>query len=259
MLKLDNLSKSIEVTGAYEIKLLEAINLKFDLTDSSKMFYSVLAPFGGGKTTLLKIIAGIEKPSTGSVQLDGNPYKPELVKIIYIPEQPSSFPWLNVIDNIKAGSSKQKFDDKKIQQIIDLIGLTGYENHFPNNKSLGFRFRVSLGRALVNNPSIILLDDCFKSMNGDTQNEIYELIEKLREYDCRFILTTTNLIEAIRLSDQIILMKKNPGKIFGEVEIKFSNIENRLNHKSEEFLSLKKLIEDKLSSEQVIRTVHLSV
>ncbi len=219
-LSLKNISKSF--TGVFGSKISVLHDLSLDIFNSTdKTVKSILAPFGGGKTTLLKIIAGLEQPSSGEVLLEGKNYDKPAGLIAYIPEKPSSFPWLNVKENISFFSEVRPGEKMKYSadELIDLAGLTGYEDHHPHKKSAGFRFRISLARAIAFDPKVILIDDSFKSMNAETRQEIYLLLKSVNnKVKTEFLLASTNITDAINLSKQIFLMKKNPGSIFKVIE-----------------------------------------
>ncbi len=207
-LKIENITKDYSDKVGYKIHLLEDISFSIE----KNQFVSILAPKGSGKTSLLKIIAGLEKPTEGNIVFNDN-------KIIYIPTKPSSYPWLNVQQNI---GFKSKLNDSEISDIIKMVGLKGYEDHFPNDKSEGFRFRISLGRALANRPSLIIIDEPFNNLSSQTREEIYSLLRNVYlNLKISVLLGTTNITESIYLSDRILLMKKNPGKIIDELNVEF--------------------------------------
>ncbi|MCB0730481.1 MAG: ABC transporter ATP-binding protein [Ignavibacteriae bacterium] len=231
ILKAQKISKVYQDQVGYRINLLHDIN--FNICENE--FVTILAPIGSGKTSLLKIIADLDKPTSGIVES-------ELNQRIYIPSKPSSFPWLNVEENISFNSN---LSSEEIQNIIDEIGLHGYEYHFPNNKSEGFRFRISLGRALANNPEVIILDEPFNNLNTATRKEIYTLVKTIsKKTNVPFLLGTTNITEAIFLSDKIYLMKKNPGEILEVVNVELPKKRDIEIIESDEFLSIRNKIED---------------
>ena len=206
-MKFENFSKTYTDKVGYKIQLLRNISVNID----ENQIVSILAPIGAGKSSLLKIIAGIEKPNEGKPEQNNE-------KIIFIPSEPSSFPWFSVKENLKLVS--EKITENELMGIISLVGLKGYEDHRPHNKSLGFRFRISLARVLILEPDLIVLDEPFDKMKPETKDEIYSLIIKInKEEGQRILLATTNISEAIFLSDKIYLMKKNPGEIIDEISL----------------------------------------
>ncbi|MBK7106615.1 MAG: ABC transporter ATP-binding protein [Ignavibacteriae bacterium] len=246
ILKVENISKEYKDKVGYVIQLLE--NISFSVFKGE--FVSVLAPKGSGKTSLLKIIARLENPSSGKII-------EEKKNIVFIPSKPSSFPWLNVYDNISFNS---KMNEKEIAEIINLVGLHGYENHFPNAKSEGFRFRISLGRTLANNPDLIIIDEPFNNLNDKTREEIYLLLRKVFiEKKISILFGTTNITEALFLSDKIYLMKKNPGEIIEKLKVELSAKRNLEILESEQFQSSRNQIEDIFKKKLESKLYHFSV
>ncbi len=231
LLQVKNIDKYFSGLAGSKIQVLDKINFSIN-EESGGNIYSILASFGAGKSTLLRIISGLEKPSSGEVILAGNNYYNPNGEIVLIPSNPSSFPWYNVKQDLEfALSIKNKQTKNKnfsIDNILLLLELDGYEEHFPHEKSSGFRFRIALGRALIVEPSIILLDDPFKNLDSETQHEIYNLIKNVSlQFNIHFILTTTNITEALILSNYILLMDKNPGRILKK--IKLENDKTKIN------------------------------
>jgi NitT/TauT family transport system ATP-binding protein len=260
LLQAKNISKYHERSSLEKIQILESINFSIDDSEEGKII-SVLAPFGAGKTTLMKIISALDKPSAGEVLLLGKQYKDPAGEIAYMPENPSHFPWLNVKDNIKLLSQirdvKEPLTDA--DKIISLIGLTGYEDHIPHNRSLGFRFRVAFGRALGIAPKIILLDDVFKSFDMETKIELFTMIKEIKkELKLTILLASANVTDAVILSDQIYLMSEKPGKIIGEIiPEKLNKVSG--NTKTEEFTSIRKEIESAYQDENFSSSINISI
>ena len=240
-LELQNVSKFFVGPAGAKFNVLEDISFSIEIPDDKSSFISILASFASGKTTLLKIISAIEEPDSGNVLLMKEPYIKPAGKIPYIPEKPSSFPWLNVEENINFVRQNKAGD---LKELVENVGLTGYENHHPHNESLGFRFRISLARALAVKPDFILLDDPFKRMNSITKDEIYDLLRAIQgKYKVSFILATTNIAEAVYLSNKIFLMKKNPGKIIEEIKLDAETLRKKGLNSHERFISLRNEIE----------------
>lgn len=229
ILSIDNISKSYTDKVGYKINLLKDVS--FNICDNE--FVSILAPRGSGKTSLLKIIAGLEIPTNGNINT-------EKQKVVYIPSPPSSFPWLNVEQNISFNSN---YDNDKISNIIKLVGLHGYEYHYPHNKSEGFRFRISIGRALANNSDLIVIDEPFNNLNTATRKEIYYLVRQIHKL-IPIVFGTTNISEAIYLSDKVFLMKKNPGKIIDSINIELPEDRKIDIMEDKNFNSIRNKIED---------------
>lgn len=218
-------------------KLFEDIS--FGLEQNS--FVSVVSASGTGKSTLLKIIGGLESLTKGELKINTQN------KIIYIPSKPSSLPWLNVIENI---SSVMPDSAVNVEEIIKMVGLEGYETHMPDNRSFGFRFRISLARALACEPSVILLDEPFNELSPESKKEIYSLINKIHsETKISFILSTTNITEALFLSDEVFLFKGKPSRLSDSIKTDFGKDREISLLGTSEFINLRKKIEEILTGE----------
>ena len=200
---IESLSKNYSDISGYTIQLFEDISFNIE----AGKITTLLSPNGSGKSTLLKIIAGVEE---GIFEANG--------KRIYIPTKPSSFPWLSVSGNIIFNN--KSISSEKLTEIINFVGLEGYEDHFPNNNSIGFRFRISLARAIINNPELILIDESISALPQKRKLEIYTLLRKVTsEKGIPVLYSTSKVSEAIRLSDKIILLSQSPSKIVSEKAI----------------------------------------
>ncbi len=197
-------------------KELKNFNLEIDIQQCS---INSFICYDKSASALLKIVGNVEDNFEGTVTFKENS------RTIYIPQKSSSFPWINVEENIKyvAENSEYNVDvyGVQIQNLIDDVGLTGYEKHFPDNKSLGFRFRISLARVLALKPSIILIDNSFDKMDEESKFELYELLKKVSsKYNVSFLLTTSDLNEAIYLSENLYLMKAGNSELIDKINLK---------------------------------------
>ena len=259
ILRLSGITKIFSDTYGIKKKVLEDVS--FAIPADSPKIASILASFGSGKSTLFKIISRVEKPTSGEVILGGEKYLQAAGKIVLIPEKSSSLPWLNVRNNIELACRLEtcgKNDiGNDINDMIRLTGLSGYENHYPHNLSFGFRFRISIARALLFNPIVLLLDDCFKKMDAAAKEEMYGLIYGIsRKVDTHFLLATTNVTEALRLSGSIFLMSKTPAKIYGKFEIPGEFIND---YNNEKFIEYRRLIEEAYYKENQQGTMNFSI
>lgn len=169
-------------------------NVSFNI-DSGKIT-SFLYREKGKQEILLKIFAGLVNPDSGEITSDK--------KIIYIPSESSSLPWLNVKENIFYNLSNT--NDEKYLEIIKLVGLKGYEEHRPHNKSIGFRFRIALARSLINDGDVIVLENPFHKMDYLTKKECTLLIREVNQSGISIIFSTADLLDTIDLADDIFVM-----------------------------------------------------
>ncbi len=257
--ELRNVTKVFSDDFGVKKKVLEDVS--FTISMGAPKITSILASFGGGKSTLLKLMSGIEKPDSGEVILNGGKYLQPDGKIVLIPEKSASLPWLNVIKNIELACGLEtcgKIDRRyEINDLISLVGLSGYENHYPHNGSFGFRFRISLARALMFNPVVLLLDDCFKKMDQTAREEIYTLVYEIsKKTDTYFLISTTNVSEAVRLSGRVLMMSKDPARIYNDINIPEDFI---LDYKSPMFIDYRRKIEDAFNKENQPGIINFSI
>lgn len=179
---------------------------------------SIIGPSGCGKTTLLRIIDGLIEPSSGEVIFDGKPVKSPPQKMGFVFQQFGLLPWRNILKNVEFGLELRGVDEeerKKIsQKYIEIVGLTGFENHYVHEVSGGMQQRVGLARALAIEPEVLLMDEPFASVDEQTreilQKQLLQIVKGTVPKTT--LLVTHNVDEAIYLSDEIVLLSARPGK-----------------------------------------------
>ena len=179
-------------------------------------FLAVVGPSGCGKTTLLNLCSGFDKPSPGTVTRSGR------VRMVY--QQDGLFPWQTVGENIALGFRQVADDAERKEQLrgmISLIGLDGFENHYPHQLSGGMRQRVEMARALAGESDILLLDEPFSSLDYLTRLRMRgELARMLRERPRTVVLVTHDIEEAAQLADRVVVLTERPARISCEVELR---------------------------------------
>ena len=181
-------------------------------------FVCLLGPSGCGKSTLLNIAAGFIPPTSGSVLLDGRPVIGPGPDRGVVFQEHALFPWLSVVDNIGFGlrmrgvSAHARRDT--VRRYLALMGLAGFERSFPKDLSGGMRQRVAIARALANDPTMLLMDEPFASLDAQTrrlmQNELMRVWQQARK---TVLFVTHSIEEALLLSDRIVVMTARPGTI----------------------------------------------
>lgn len=236
LLEIRGLTKSYE-SPRVQIKVLAGINFNVNQGE----FICLLGPRGCGKTTLLRILAGLENQTEGRVSIRGVEVKGSSQQRAIVFQEPRLFPWLTVEDNIAIGLSEgiSTFDRKKrIQNCLELIGLVDFSKAYPRELSGGMAQRVALARALVINPEILLLDEPFSALDAITRMRLQEEVQKLwRVTGTTMIMVTHDIEEAIRLGQRVIMMSSTPGKIVQEFSIANNGL-NSLNHEDKTQLKL---------------------
>lgn len=207
-----------------ETKALDNISFKIDEGE----FISILGPSGCGKTTLLNILAGILKPSSGTILLKEDTIKNNLDKIGYMFQKDHLFEWNTVLENVELGLKiKKKLTKENNNRVIDLLKeyqLYKFKDHHPSELSGGMRQRVALIRTLALNPEILFLDEPFSALDYQSRlkicDDVHGIIKKEKKTT---IMVTHDIAEAISMSDRIIVLSARPGKIKDDIQIIFND------------------------------------
>jgi ABC-type nitrate/sulfonate/bicarbonate transport system ATPase subunit len=210
-LQIKKLNKSFKVDNK-EMKVLENI----DLNVAAGEFVSIVGTSGCGKTTLLRLIVGLEGQYAGDIILDGKRLNGPSVDRGIVFQDHRLLPWLTVEQNIGFGLHKRKKADRKsiVQQHIRLVGLKGFEHEFPYKLSGGMAQRAAIARGLVNRPDILTLDEPLGALDALTRMYMQVELEKIwKQEGISMIMVTHDIEEAIFLSDWVVIMSPRPGRI----------------------------------------------
>ena len=162
----------------------------------------ILGRSGCGKTTLLRLVGELEQPDSGEIRFDAEH------KTAFVFQEPRLMPWLNVWDNVVFGLKKQEYDKKYIQNIIDTVGLKGFEKAYPHQLSGGMQQRTAIARALAYGPSFIMMDEPFAALDHFTRNQMQRELLKLQQNSGTSILFVTHSIdEALLLGHKIVIIE----------------------------------------------------
>ena len=242
LLELRNINLTYQTLKS-ETKAIENVNFSVEQGE----FVSIVGPSGSGKTTILSIIAGLLKASSGDVLLDGEKITGISTNVGYMFQRDNLFEWLTVLQNIKLGlkinSGKNCLNQDKLNELVNKYGLSGFEKSKPNELSGGMRQRVSLIRTLALNPKLLLLDEPFSALDYQTrlsvQTDIHSIIKSENK---TAILVTHDISEAISMSDKIIVLSKRPGTVKNIIELDFDKnlnpLERRNNIKFNDFFKI---------------------
>jgi NitT/TauT family transport system ATP-binding protein len=200
--------------GADAVKALEDID--FSIPDGA--FVSIVGPSGCGKSTLLKILAGLLPPTAGRASLKGTPIVGARRDIGVVFQTPVLFPWRTVLGNVLLPADVQGLDKQMMRrralELIELVGLNGFENRYPRELSGGMQQRVGIIRALIHDPAILLMDEPFGALDAMTREQMNVELQRIwmeRKKTVLFITHSTG--EAVFLADRVIVMTSRPGRI----------------------------------------------
>lgn len=217
---------------------------KLDLAINENEFLVLFGPGQCGKTTILNMIAGLEKPSGGEVFVDGKAVLAPGPDRGVVFQNMAIFPWLTVMGNVEYGLKVKGVPKKErqmqAQKYIDLVGLNGFEHTYPAKLSGGMQQRVGIARIYCNRPKVLLMDEPFGALDAQTRYLMQEEIQRIWQIEKRTVLfVTNNMEEAIYLADRIVVLKNCPTGVKAEYQI---NLPRPRNYVDPEFLALRQEI-----------------
>jgi len=190
-------------------------------------FISLIGPSGCGKTTLLRIVHGLDRATQGSVRFDGRPVAaPDQTRAVIF-QGFNLFPWRTVAQNVAFGLEVRRDDGptlaERVREMIRLVGLGGFEHHYPHEISGGMQQRVGIARALALDPSVLLMDEPFGALDAITREKLQrDIADILARQPKTILFITHNMDEAIFFSDRILVFGTRPGRIIEEVTVPFA-------------------------------------
>lgn len=198
-------------------KPLTAIR-RVDIDISPGEFTAVVGPSGCGKSTLLNLISGLIVPSRGSVHVNGSPVTGVRDDIGYMPARDALLPWRTVAKNVtfplEVRGAPAKERRTRAMELIEAVGLKGFESHYPHMLSQGMRQRVAIARTFVNRPQVLLLDEPFSALDAQTRVQIQDLFLEIWEREKHtVVLITHDVMEAVALADRVVVFTPGPGEV----------------------------------------------
>lgn len=228
VLKLDNVSKSFAKVEKDEIThALSSISLEM----KSGEFISLVGTSGCGKSTILRLIAGLITPTMGTLTVNDKEITEPAPDRGMVFQRPTLFPWLTVEKNIGFSlkmQNKLKGNEQKVDRMLDLIGLKNFKDDYPGQLSGGMAQRVALVRTLINEPPILLLDEPLGALDAFTRMNMQdEILSAWRGRNQLAVMVTHDVDEAIYMGTRVIVMEPSPGRIKADIPIKLDYPRNR--------------------------------
>jgi NitT/TauT family transport system ATP-binding protein len=221
--------------------------LDFEVTEGE--FVSIVGPSGAGKTTLLKCLCGLLKPTSGSVAVDGKPVTgpPENMALVFQDYRASLMPWFSIGRNIglpMEGKLPKAEIKQRVRDSLESVGLAHAHDQYPWQLSGGMQQRVAIARAFAYQPSILLMDEPFASVDAQTRADLEDLSLRLqRQSGATILFVTHDVDEAVYLSDHVIVMTASPSKVQAIVPVGLPRDRDQISTKSEpEFTQLRREI-----------------
>ena len=239
LVRLLGVTKMYKQPDNYDIRILDDINLDIQPGE----FIALLGPSGSGKSTLLRIITGLAEPSYGTVLYRGRPIEGANPHAAMVFQSFALYPWLTVQQNVELGLVAKGVDaevrKQRALELIDLIGLNGYEDAFPKELSGGMRQRVGFARALAVDPELLCMDEPFSALDFLTaenlRSELLDLWLESRIPTRAILMVTHGIEEAVYMADRIIVLSKNPARVVADLPNLLPFPRNR---KSPEFVQM---------------------
>jgi NitT/TauT family transport system ATP-binding protein len=249
-LRVENLRVIYERVGDRPLTVLDRVG--FDVQPGE--FVALLGPSGCGKTTVLRCLGGLQPLSEGSITIADRPLVGVDRRVAMVFQSDSLFPWRTVLGNVAFGLEVRRYEKTRargiVRDLVNLVGLVGFERAFPHQLSGGMRQRVNLARALAVDPDVLLMDEPFSALDMQTREHMQMELLRIWSYRKKTVLFVTHQIEeAVFLSDRVLLMSRRPGRIRKDVAVHLGRPrDSRVRH-TPEFHALVDGLAEELSKE----------
>lgn len=219
LISVRSVTKIYEATKGQRVLALEAVS--FDVNQGE--FVTLVGPSGCGKSTLLRLVAGLHTATSGELYVDGKKVeRPVNVGMVF--QTPVLMPWMSVLANILLPVEIRKLNmedgRKEARELVQLLGLAGFERAYPFELSGGMQSRVAIGRALIHKPKLLLMDEPFGSLDAFTRESMgMELLRVWEKYKKTVIFVTHDIAEAVFLADKVVVLTPRPGRVSSVMQI----------------------------------------
>ena len=219
-INIESVDKSFKTISGDRIDAIKGLSFGVE----EREFVTIVGASGCGKSTLLRLIAGLIEPSDGIITIGGQKVEGPIKKLGFVFQKPILFDWYKVLDNVLvpvefAGLKKADYIDKA-KELLQLVQLEGFENKYPKELSGGMQQRVSIARALILDPDLLIMDEPFGALDALTRETLnHELLRIWESKKKTVIFVTHDITEAILLGDRVIVFSSRPGKVDADIKI----------------------------------------
>lgn len=219
IIRLEQVSKSFHL-NATEVVAVNGVSLDI----AAGEVVALIGPSGCGKTTIMRMCAGFDFPTQGQALFEGDPIDGVNTGVGYLTQEADLFPWMTLGDNVafplKMLGIRRAERQERVRAYLDLVGLSGFDHHYPQQLSGGMRQRGALARTMIYEPSLILMDEPFASLDTPTRLMLHdELLRLLAERPKTVILVTHDITEAIALADRVVVIGRRPGRVKDMIKV----------------------------------------
>ncbi len=249
IIELRNIRQSYDGGQTY---IIDGLDLLIEDKPAQGQFTVILGASGAGKSTVLRYIAGLQRPTAGEVLVKGQPVD-EAMRVGMVFQQYSSLPWRTVLENVALpleyqGVAKPERLDRAAE-MIELVGLKGHEQKFAQYPTLsgGQLQRIAIARSLIANPEILLMDEPFGALDINTRLQMQDLLLEIwHRIHPTIVFVTHDIPEAVYLADEIYMMKPAPSRFVEHVHIPLPLLRSRETKRTMEYVELVRMVEDKM-------------
>lgn len=254
MLEVRQLRKEFHALSGQPVVAIE----RFSFRVEASQFVSIVGPSGCGKSTMLQCIAGLSRPTAGEVFLDSQQVTgpPEGLILLFQEYNKSLMAWRTVFKNVRFGLENRSGMGRdqintEVQRFIDLVGLKGFESHYPWELSGGMQQRVAIARALARRPEVLLMDEPFGSLDALTRIGLEDTLLRLwASLHATILFVTHDIEEAVYLSDRVCVLSGRPSRVLEEIEVKLERPRNQLTTREDpRFIQIRHRIFELISKE----------
>ena len=220
MIRLQGISQVFRSRDGARVAALDDV----DLSVASQQFACIVGPSGCGKSTLLRLVAGLIAPTRGTIEVGGRRVDGPREDVGIVFQKPTLFPWASVLENVlmplKLMGRPTASHRQRAMELLEMVGLGGFETRLPGELSGGMQQRAAICRALIHDPPILLMDEPFGALDALTREEMtLELLSIWQERRKTIVFVTHSITEAVLLADKVVVMSARPGRIVSDLDV----------------------------------------